>query len=90
MLAADRFEWRRRGGSKSSRRERQREAATLQTAPEIRVFLGQVIERVQAGDIPPVEANALARLCNLQLKAIEQSDLAERLDSIERMMRRGG
>lgn len=86
-LAGKRAEWRRKGGRKSKRRERQGQAAALQTPEEIKVFLGRMIESVRNGEIAPTEANAIARLCNLQLKAIEHTEFAERLRTVERLVK---
>jgi len=85
-LAVRRTEWRRKGGSRSKRRERREQATALQTSQEIRRFLGRIIEDVQAGEVAPSEANAIARLCNLQLRAIGQSQFEERLDSMEQVL----
>ena len=53
------------------------------------VFLAQ-IDRGNTGKLHPRVAAGLAPLLNLQLRALEATDLERRLDKVERLLARGG
>lgn len=86
-LAGKRAEWRRAGGRKSGRKEALAKAGGVRTAEEVQDLLACTIESVQRGQMEPTTANAIARLCSLQLKAIRETDFARRLDELERAVK---
>ena len=85
-LAQDRRRWRREGGRRSGKSAVLAEAATVQTPEEVRDLLGRTVEAVQRGDVDAKTANAVGYLCNLLLKAIKETDLARRIDDLERIV----
>ncbi len=89
-LAQKRAEWRRAGGKKSGKQAVLAEAAAIRTPAEVKDLLGRTVEGLQRGDIDARTANAVGYLCNLLLKAIKETDLAERLEKLERAVRREG
>ena len=84
-LAKKRAEWRRQGGRASSKKATLEEAEALETPGEIKKLLAKAINAVHNGDMDPKTANAIARLCNLQLKAIRQTEIVNRLDELEQI-----
>ena len=88
-LAQERAQWRRSGGSKGAKKAALEEAAGAQTAEEVKGLLGRTIELVRSGKMDPSTANSIARLCNLQLKAIRETEYEERLRQLERLTREG-
>ena len=59
---------------------------TLDNALALRDTLARLIEEVYAGKIPPRIAAGLAPLMNLQLRAIETTDLDRRLANVEKLL----
>ncbi len=88
-LAGERVRWRRSGGSKGAKKAALEEAVGVQTSEEVKGLLGRTIELVRSGKMDPSTANAIARLCNLQLKAIRETEYEERLQQLERLTREG-
>lgn len=86
VLAGQRVQWRRAGGRASSKKATLEEAEALETPGEIKKLLAKTISAVENGNIDPKTANAIARLCNLQLKAIKETDTARRLARLERVV----
>ena len=84
-LAEQRAKWRREGGHASSKKAVLEETAALESPEEIKKLLARAIQAVQRGDMDPRTANALARLCSLQLKAIRQTEIVRRLDELEQI-----
>ena len=82
-LAARRAEWRRAGGRSSGKKAALADAAGVDTPAAVKDLLARAIEAVRTGNMDPKTANAIARLCSLQLKAIKETDLARRLDELE-------
>ena len=58
----------------------------LETAMAVRTTVARLIEDVYAGKLHPKIASGLAPLLNLQLRAIESSDLERRLTKLEAML----
>ncbi len=87
-LAAQRAEWRREGGRKSGKRVVLEEAATIRTPEEVRDLLARTIEAVQAGTMDVQTANTIRSLSNALLRAIKDTDLADRLEALERAVGR--
>jgi hypothetical protein len=58
----------------------------LETAMAIRDTVAQLIAKVYAGKVSPRVAFGLAPLLNLQLRAIEATDLEQRLTSVEKLL----
>ena len=58
----------------------------LETAMAVRTTVARLIEDVYAGKLHPKTASGLAPLLNLQLRAIESSDLEGRLTKLEGML----
>jgi len=88
-LAGERVKWRRAGGSQGAKKAALEQAAGVQTPAEVKQLLGNTIELVRRGEMDPSTANAIARLCNLQLKAIRETEYEERLQQLERLTRDG-
>ena len=86
-LAEQRVRWRRTGGSKGAKKAALEEAGGVQTSEEVKGLLGRTIELVRSGKMDPSTANSIARLCNLQLKAIRETEYEERLRQLERLTR---
>jgi hypothetical protein len=63
--------------------------ATLDNAHAVRDTVARLIEDVYAGKINPRIASGLAPLLNLQLRAIETTDLARRLANLENKLSEG-
>lgn len=59
---------------------------TLNTALAVRETVARLIADVYAGKIHPRIATSLATLLNLQLRAIETTDLARRVAELERQL----
>jgi hypothetical protein len=59
---------------------------TLDTAIAVRDTVARLIDDVYAGKIHPRVATGLAPLLNLQLRAIETSDLERRLTKLEKLL----
>jgi hypothetical protein len=87
-LAGERATWRRAGGRQGAKKAALEQAAGVQTAAEVKQLLGKTIELVRRGEMDPSTANAIARLCNLQLKAIRETDYEQRLQRLEQLTRR--
>ena len=83
-LAADRANWRREGGRQSNKKALLDEASSIQTPDQVKELLGRTVESLQRGDVDARTANAVGYLCNLLLKAMKETDLARRLDVLER------
>lgn len=58
----------------------------LETAMAIRDTVAQLIAKVYAGKLSPRIAFGLAPLLNLQFRAIEATDLKERLTNVEKLL----
>ena len=58
----------------------------LETAMAVRTTVARLIEDVYTGKLHPKIASGLAPLLNLQLRAIESSDLEHRLTKLEGML----
>lgn len=87
-LAAKRAEWRRAGGRQSGRRAALQEAATIRTPEEVRDLLARTVVAVQEGTMDARTANTIRSLSNALLKAIKDTDLAQRLEALERAVAR--
>ena len=76
----------RKGGARSHRRaiENADPVAKLETATAVRDGLAQLIADVYADKISPRKAAVLTPLLNLQLRAIESSDLEARVAKLEK------
>jgi hypothetical protein len=61
----------------------------LETAMAVRTAVSRLIEDVYAGKLNPKIASGLAPLLNLQLRAIESSDLEDRLTKLEGLLADG-
>src|SRR3954451_11963115 len=61
----------------------------LDTATAVRTAVARLIEDVYAGELHPRIASGLAPLLNLQLRAIETSDLEDRLTKLEGLLADG-
>jgi len=60
----------------------------LDTALAVRDTVARLIQDVYAGKIQPRVASSLSPLLNLQLRAIETTELARRLAEVEKQLRR--
>jgi hypothetical protein len=58
----------------------------LDTATAVRTAVARLIEDVYAGELHPRIASGLAPLLNLQLRAIETSDLEQRVAKLEKLL----
>lgn len=58
----------------------------LDTATAVRTVVARLIEDVYAGKLHPRIASGLAPLLNLQLRAIETSDLEQRVAKLEKLL----
>jgi len=87
-LAGERAKWRRAGGSQGVRKAALEAAVGVQSPEEVKQLLGRTIEAVRRGEMDPSTANAIARLCNLQLKAIRETEYEQRLQRLEQMTQR--
>jgi hypothetical protein len=80
------------GGRKN--RQVPRDAAdalpALEEATAVRAMIARLIAEVYAGKLNPRIASGLAPLLNLQLRAIEKSDLEQRLEKLERRLTEAG
>jgi len=61
----------------------------VDTAIAVRDTVARLIADVYSGKLPPKVATSLAPLMNLQLRAIETSDLEERLAKLEKLAAEG-
>lgn len=85
-LAGKLRQWRRVGGSVMGEKSRMVEEATRLKKPrDVQRMLAVTAERVDRGEIEPQTANAIGRVCSLLLKAMELTDLDERVDRLERV-----
>ena len=83
FLADKRLEWRRQGGRSSSKKAALAEAASVKTPEQVRDVLARTLEALERGDVDPQTANAIARTCNLLLRAIKDTELSERIKRLE-------
>jgi hypothetical protein len=60
----------------------------LETATAVRDTVAQLIADVYAGNLAPRIAAGLAPLLNLQLRAIETTDLERRIEKVEKLLAR--
>jgi hypothetical protein len=76
------------GGQKNRHAAAEAAAAlpTLDTALAVRDTVARLIDDIYAGKIHPRVAAGLAPLLNLQLRAIETSDLERRLAKLEKLL----
>jgi hypothetical protein len=63
---------------------------TLDSAVAVRQTVARLVEDVYAGKVHPRTASGLASLLNLQLRAIETSDLERRLEHLEKRLADAG
>lgn len=56
----------------------------LKSAQDVRRYLAHLINYTEAGEIEPQTAGRLAYISNILLKAIEGTDLQERIEALER------
>jgi hypothetical protein len=60
----------------------------LQTAADLKVLLATTINSTRRGELGAREANAIAGLSNVLLKAMTTADLETRLAAVEEELRR--
>ena len=56
----------------------------LKSTGDVRRYLAHLINSTGAGEIEPQTAGRLAYIANILLKAIEGTDLQERIEALER------
>ena len=77
--------WRRAGGSVKGEKNRMVEEATRLKRPrDVQHMLAVTAEKVERGTIDAQTANALGRVASLLLKAMELTDVDERLRRLEK------
>lgn len=57
----------------------------LENAKEAATIMSAVLTAVAAGDLTPTEASEIGKLVDIFVKAVEASDLTERLERLEKM-----
>jgi len=57
----------------------------LENAMEAATTMSEVLTAVAAGDLTPTEASEIGKLVDIFVKAVEASDLTERLERLEKM-----
>jgi len=86
-LAAKRRQWRRAGGRVKGEKNRIVEEATRLKRPrDVQQMLAVTAEKLERGEIDPRTANALGRVASLLLKAMELTNIDERIERLERTM----
>ncbi|WP_416356342.1 hypothetical protein ACLNGM_20265 [Aureimonas phyllosphaerae] len=61
------------------------ELPSTDTAEGVSAALGKLIQAVATGDLAPGEAQGIAALIEMQRKAIETTDILDRLEALEAM-----
>ena len=56
----------------------------LKSTADVRRYLAHLINNTESGEIQPQVAGRLAYISNILLKAIEGTDLQERIEALER------
>ncbi len=84
-LAADRAEWRTRGGKAKSNKARAKKQLpdSILSPAELEGVIGITIKRVLTGVIEPGPANAIASLCRAAVSVREATAIDERLAALE-------
>jgi hypothetical protein len=86
-LARSRQEWRRAGGARRAEEYRVVEQISrLKRPQDVRQMLAVTAERLERGEIDAKTANAIGRVASLLLKAMELSDIDDRLARWEKAM----
>ena len=91
-LEAERREWSRRGGRGKSNRARARRSLgdEAMTLGEVKGVLCRALRRVEAGQLEPGPANALASLARAITQVTEVSEIEERVAELEHQAGLGG
>lgn len=75
-----------KGGENSKKNILDLESVAVQTPQQVVVLLESTINGVRSGEIPPNIANTIGYLAGHMLKAIEVSNLDQRLEMVESVM----
>ena len=76
-----------RAGGQANRPAVAREAPVreLETSSHVARLLAETINNVRRGELDPKVANSVGYLANILVKTLEQSEIAERLETLERI-----
>ncbi len=85
-LASDRDEARRRGGQAGRVATLPESDVRVRSLSDVLVLVEETINDVRTGRVDVRVANAVGYLANIGIRAIEQGDLADRLEALEAVL----